>query len=69
MVVVAWNDTGATIDLSQYFSVPNVRLTHIVTELDELHNPIYPDDVIVSTSSIPLNETPIFIESTTVEQP
>lgn len=62
-VYVLWSDGGGkTIDLSQYVSTPNVKITHIVTELDGNNNPVYPADEIVSASSIQVDETPIFIE-------
>lgn len=51
-----------TIDLSSYVSTSNVKITHIITELDSNWNPIYPSDETVSASSIQIDETPIFIE-------
>ena len=63
-VFIAWSDDGEkTIDLSSYISTPYVKITHIVTELDANNNPIYPYDEIVPTNSIPIDETPIFVET------
>ena len=50
------------IDLSPYIPTPYVKITHIVTELDEDHNPIYHSDDIVSATSVKIDETPVFVE-------
>jgi len=42
-------------------STLNIKVTHIVTELDANNNPIYPPDEIVPANSIPIDETPIFV--------
>ncbi|MCK4650357.1 hypothetical protein KAT36_03945 [Candidatus Pacearchaeota archaeon] len=62
-VFVLWSENGEKIiDFSQYIFTPNVKITHIVTELDADNNPIYPDEEIISSDSIQIDETPIFIE-------
>ena len=62
-VYVAWNDEGdKTIDLSDQFSSPNVKITHIITKLDANKKPIYPADEIISANNIKISVEPIFIE-------
>lgn len=62
-VYVLWSDSGsAIIDLSPHVSTGNVKITHIVTELDSNSHPVYPPDQIVSADSINVAETPIFVE-------
>ena len=62
IVVVAWSDAGdKTVDLSSIFN-GNVKITHIVTELDAQKNPIYIKDEIIPSKSILLTKTPVFIE-------
>lgn len=64
-VYVLWSDSGiATIDLSSYVSTENVKITHIITELDSNGHPIYPSDQIMPADSITVDETPIFVEET-----
>ena len=79
-IYVLWYDRGVyecpicevkehgntTVDLSSYISTPNVKITHIVTERDSGNNPIYPPDEIVPTNSIYIDETPVFVEETSV---
>jgi len=61
--LVLWSERQErTVDLSSHFSTPNVKVTHIVSELDENNQPIYPDDEIVSANSVPIDETPIFVD-------
>jgi hypothetical protein len=62
-VYVLWSDSGnAIIDLSPHVSTGNVKITHIVTELDLYGHPVYPADQIVPADSIIATETPIFVE-------
>jgi hypothetical protein len=62
-VVILWSDGGEkTIDLSEYISTPNAKITHIITELDSNSHPIYPSDQITPAGSITVDETPIFVE-------
>ena len=63
-VFVMWSDKqdGDIIDLYDYISTDNVRITHIVTELDIDNNPIYLPDEIISTSWIPIYGTPVFVQ-------
>ena len=62
-VFILWSEDGTKrVDISDYFSGDTVLVSHIVTELDENNNPIYPTDEIVLTSSIQIDETPIFAE-------
>ena len=65
-IFVAWDDNGAIIDLSPYITTENVTVTHIITELDSNNNPIYLNDKVSPVSTIEINETPIFIEETTI---
>ncbi len=61
--LVLWSEGQQTTeDLSSYFSTANIKITHIVTELDESYQPIYPDDEIVSAHSVPIDDTPIFVD-------
>lgn len=62
-VYVAWTEEGdKTIDISQYVSGDTVTITQIVTELDEVNNPIYRKDKIHKANSIPISSEPVFIE-------
>ncbi|MBC2696323.1 MAG: hypothetical protein HF982_13815, partial [Desulfobacteraceae bacterium] len=63
-VFVLWSEKkgGDVIDLYDYISTDNVKITHIVTELDVDNNPIYPPDEIISTSWIPIYGTPVFAQ-------
>ncbi len=63
-VYIAWKVEGSlTADLSDILGDEEVQVTYIVTSLDEAHNPIFPGVSNVSTTAIPINLTPIFIES------
>ena len=63
-VFVMWSDKegGDVIDLSGYISTNNVKITHIVTELDINNNPIYPQDEVITASWIPIYGTPVFVQ-------
>ena len=56
-VIVAWSDTGETIDLSSY-GLTNIKRTYIITEPGKTT----PKTEIISSDSIKLSETPIFVE-------
>lgn len=67
---ILWSEGKETIiDLSSHISTPNVKITHFIIELDGNNNPIYPPEKIVPTKSIPLSETPIFIEEIIKDEP
>lgn len=53
---------STTVDLSPYVSTTNVKITHIITELNESKEPIYKDDEIVPADSVSIGEDPVFIE-------
>jgi len=62
-VYVAWSETGnRTVDLSNEINTSQVKVTYLVTELDYQNKPIYPSVETISPNSIPLTESPIFIE-------
>ena len=63
-VFVMWSDKedGDVIDLSAHVSTGNVKIIHIVTELDVNNSPIYLPDEIVPASWIPVYGTPGFAE-------
>ena len=63
VVFVLWSDSGSTtVDLSSHLSTPYAKITHIVTELDENNNPIYPPDEVVPADSILIDGTPRLVE-------
>lgn len=64
-VVIAWSDKGRNIDVSPYISTPNVKVTKIVTKLDRNGNPIYYPEKIAPSSSVYIDENPVFIEQST----
>jgi hypothetical protein len=66
-VYVIWGKNSTTVNLSSYVSTDYVHVTHIVTGLDEGNNPIYPQDEIALSEKIPISETPIFVEETSVQ--
>jgi hypothetical protein len=59
---ILWSNSGETIDLSEHIVSKEVRVNHIVTELDDNHNPIYPQEETFPSDSIPLTDKPVFIE-------
>lgn len=62
-IFVAWSDNKKiSLDLTQYISTSNVKITHIVTELDSNQKPIYLPNEIKSTNYVEIDETPIFVE-------
>ena len=66
-VYVIWGKNSTTVDLSGYVSTDYVHVTHIVTGLDEGNNPIYPQDEFALSEKIPISETPVFVEETSVQ--
>ena len=63
-VHIAWNDDGGVINLTQYGVSGVVNVTHIITERNNTD-----EDAVIETlyaSSIPLNETPVFVEESEV---
>lgn len=62
-VIVTWKeDSEIMIDMSEYVNSNNVKITRIITELDEMNNPIFPDEEIVKSDEVIINKTPIIIE-------
>ena len=57
-----------TVDLSSEVSTTNVKITHIVTELDGNNDPIYPADEIVNTSSIQIEQRLIDVANLFIDQ-
>jgi hypothetical protein len=62
-VYVAWTSTGNTVDLSQQLPIgrAQLKITHIVTELDDNGRPVAVADEIQSSTSVYLSNTPIII--------
>lgn len=63
-VYTAWNfnEEWSEINLSSIFGDSELKVTYIVTDLDDNDGPITNDDEIVNSSEVPLSVTPIFIE-------
>jgi len=63
-IYIVWNaqGTSSTVDLSSVLGNRDVKITHIVTELDGAKNPIYPANETKSSKSVPVGLTPIFVE-------
>ena len=61
-IYVLWNQKPIITDMTSYFSEDSILVSHIITELDNNNNPIYPSDKIVSTNSIQIDATPVFVE-------
>jgi len=65
-VYVAWDVDGAdasrSVDLSSMLGGKDVLLTPIITELAPNDTPIVPEAMSVSTTTVPLSITPVFIE-------
>ena len=59
-----WSDYGdKTIDLSDYVDSSDVRMIHIITELNGNNNPVYYiPEKIISVGSVPATESPVFVE-------
>ena len=59
-----WSEeTIKTIDLSQYISSEDVKITYLINELDSQNRPIRKPNIIAKTNSIPLTSEPVFIEA------
>ncbi len=62
-VFVVWSDSQKRkINLKTYIPSQNVKIIHIITELDDKENPIIIPDEVVPADSIEIDETPIFVE-------
>jgi hypothetical protein len=60
---VFWTDgPGATVDLSSVIGQPNVKVTHLVTELDAANQPVILPDVIVPASAVPVGDVPVLLK-------
>jgi hypothetical protein len=58
-VYVLWSENGRDeVNLSSYINSENIKLTHIVTSQDQET----PKTITIPTISIPIDETPIFVE-------
>jgi hypothetical protein len=64
-VYVAWANANNTVDLSQQSSIGKclVKITHIVTELDDGGEPVAVAEEIQSSTRVNLSNTPIIISS------
>ena len=51
-----------TVDLMDYFSYPEVKVTKIVTEIDSQWNMVSPEERFVYADSIVIDETPVYVE-------
>ena len=63
-IFVAWTkeEFPTTADLSAKIGPGEAKISHIVTALDDQHQPIYTPDEIVPTSKVKVGLTPVFIE-------
>jgi hypothetical protein len=62
-VYIAWTEGQSKIvDLSAITKNPELKISHIVTELDKANHPIHRPDELVSTGSIPVTNIPIVLE-------
>ncbi len=55
------NDGSRTIDISQYVPTEQVKVAHIVTELDGNNNAIYQPDKTMPSNSLLVGEKPVFL--------
>ena len=61
-VFVLWTENPpGTSDLCGLVATENVRMIHIVTELDADNDPVYPADEILPCGSVTLGENPVFV--------
>lgn len=61
-VFVLWTESPpGTSDLCGLVATENVRMTHIVTELDTNNDPIYPANEIVPCGSVAVGATPVLV--------
>jgi hypothetical protein len=59
---VLWTDgPEGTVDLTPGINRPNVRLTHIVTELDAAGQPVAPPDQTVPAAAVPVRDVPVLL--------
>jgi hypothetical protein len=62
-IYVIWSGSGERIvDLSAFSGNPDVRVTRLVTSLDGDNRPVYPEEEIRPSDSIPVNEIPMFVQ-------
>jgi hypothetical protein len=63
-ILVLWVEGGGqpTVDLTPHFPTSTVKITQIVTALDDNNRPIYPEPIEVPTNAVPVDNTPVFIE-------
>ena len=60
---VFWTDgPGATVDLSSVIDHDNVRITHLVTELDAANEPVILPDQTVPAAAVPVGDVPVLLE-------
>ena len=66
LVYVGWTTTNSIVDLSQEPSIgkTQLRITHIVTELDGSGGPVQVADEIQPSTSVSLSNTPVIMEDT-----
>ena len=50
-------------DLSLYVSTAIVKITPIITRIDDAYKSIYPESRGISTTSVKVDGTPIFVEA------
>ena len=62
-ILVAWNNKGSVADLSEHFSIPEVKITAPVTALDVNNEPIRTRGKTVPAASVKLKRMPVFIEA------
>jgi hypothetical protein len=59
---VFWTDgPGATVDLSSAINHSNVRVTHLVTELDAANQPVTTPDETVPATAVPVGDVPVLL--------
>ena len=59
---VLWTDgPDAVLDLSAVITRRNVRVTHVVTELDAANQPVVPADETLSATAVPAGDVPVLL--------
>lgn len=60
---VLWTDgPGTTVDLTSVIAHGNVRVTHLVTELDAASQPVVLPDETVPTAAVPAGDVPVLLK-------
>ena len=60
---VFWTDgPGATVDLSSVIDHSNVRVTHLVTELDAANKPVLLPEQTVPATAVPVGDVPVLLK-------